>query len=65
MGFSKQQALEIITRKNAEILGVADILGTLDAGKWASCVCWNGDPFSLESYPVVAYAEGDVIFEDV
>jgi imidazolonepropionase-like amidohydrolase len=64
MGFSKQQALEIITRKNAEILGVDDILGTLDEGKWASLVCWNGDPFSLESYPVVAYAEGEVVFED-
>lgn len=64
MGFSKQQALEIITRKNAEILGVDDILGTLDEGKWASLVCWNGDPFSLESYPVVAYAEGEVIFQD-
>ena len=64
MGFSKQQALEIITRKNAEILGIADILGTLAPSKWASLVCWNGDPFSLECYPVVAYAEGEVIFKD-
>jgi len=64
MGFSKQQALEIITRKNAKILGVADILGTLDAGKWASLVCWNGDPFSMESYPVTVYAEGEVVFQD-
>ena len=64
MGFSKQQALEIITRKNAEILGVDDILGTLDEGKWASLVCWNGDPFSLESYPVVAYGEGTIVFQD-
>ena len=47
MGFSKQQALEIITRKNAEILGVADVLGTLEPGKWASLV-W------LERRPVRA-----------
>jgi imidazolonepropionase-like amidohydrolase len=64
MGFSKQQALEIITRKNAEILGVADVLGTLGPGKWASLVCWNGDPFSLESYPLAAYGEGKLVFQE-
>lgn len=60
-GLSKQQALAIITRQNAEILGLGDVLGTLAPDKWASCVCWNGDPFSLESYPVAVYAEGERI----
>lgn len=64
MGLSKQQALEIITRKNAEILGVDDILGTLAPGKWASFVCWNGDPFSMESYPVAVYAEGQLVYSE-
>lgn len=64
IGLSKQQALEIITRSNAEILGVADLLGTLEEGKWASFVCWNGDPFSLESYPVAVYAEGRLIHQE-
>ncbi len=64
MGFSKQQALEIITRKNAEILGIADILGTLAPGKWASFVGWNGDPFSLESYPLAAYGEGKLVYQE-
>lgn len=64
MGFSKQQALEIITRKNAEILGIADILGTLAPGKWASFVGWNGDPFSLESYPLAAYGEGNLVYQE-
>jgi imidazolonepropionase-like amidohydrolase len=62
-GLSKQQALEIITRKNAQILGIGDILGTLEPGKWASYVCWNGDPFALESYPVAVYAEGKVVYK--
>lgn len=61
-GLSKQQALEIITRSNAEILGIDDILGTLEEKKWASFVCWNGDPFSLESYPVAVYAEGQQVY---
>jgi imidazolonepropionase-like amidohydrolase len=62
VGLSKQQAIEFITRQNAEVLGIDDILGTLDAGKWASFICWNGDPFSLESYPVAVYAEGHEIY---
>ncbi len=64
MGLSKQEALEIITRKNAELIGVGDILGTLSPGKWASFICWNGDPFSLESYPVAIYAEGKLIHSE-
>ena len=64
MGLSKQAALEIITRKNAQILGIDDVLGTLESGKWASFVGWNGDPFSLESYPVAVYGEGTKIFQD-
>jgi len=63
-GLSKQQALEIITRQNAEILGMGDRVGTLAPGKWASCVCWSGDPFSLESHPVAVYAEGDQVFAE-
>jgi imidazolonepropionase-like amidohydrolase len=57
-GLSKQQALELVTRKNAEILGIDDRLGTLEPGKWASFICWNGDPFDLASYPTAVYAEG-------
>ncbi len=64
MGLSKQEALEIITRKNAEILGIDDVLGTLAPGKWASCVAWNGDPFSLAHYPVLVFAEGEEIYRE-
>ncbi len=35
---------------------------TLAKGKWASFVCWNGDPFEMSSYPVAIYAEGMNIF---
>ena len=63
-GLSKQEALEIITRKNAQILGVDDVLGTLEGKKWASFVCWNGDPFSLESYPLAVYGEGQIVYQE-
>ena len=63
-GMDKSAALAIITRQNAEILGVDDILGTLTKGKWASCVCWNGDPFNLASYPVAVYGEGKLLYSE-
>ncbi|MGM0758757.1 MAG: amidohydrolase family protein [Thermodesulfobacteriota bacterium] len=60
-GCSTQQAIEVISRKNAEILGLGNMLGTLEPGKWASFTCWNGDPFHLTSYPVAMFGEGTLL----
>jgi len=63
-GLSKQGAIELVSRKNAELIGVDKILGTLEKGKWASFVCWSGDPFDLTSYPQAAYGEGKLLFSE-
>jgi imidazolonepropionase-like amidohydrolase len=63
-GLSKQQGIELVSRMNARILGIDDRLGTLEKGKWASFICWNGDPFDLASYPVAVYGEGELLFSD-
>jgi imidazolonepropionase-like amidohydrolase len=63
-GLTRQDAIEIVSRRNAEILGVDNILGTLEKGKWASFSCWNGDPFDLTKYPVAVYGEGKLLFAD-
>ena len=63
-GLNRQDAIEIITRRNSQILGVSDILGTLDKGKWASFSCWNGDPFDVSRYPVLVFGEGAVVYEE-
>ena len=63
-GLNRQDAIEIITRRNAQILGIDGILGTLGKGKWASFSCWNGDPFDVTRYPVKVVAEGEVVFEE-
>jgi len=63
-GLNRQDAVEIITRRNAQILGVDKFLGTLGKGKWASFSCWNGDPFDMTRYPVKVIAEGEVVFEE-
>jgi imidazolonepropionase-like amidohydrolase len=63
-GTTKQGAVEIVSRRNAEILGIDNILGTLEKGKWASFSCWNHDPFDLASYPIAVYGEGRLLFSE-
>lgn len=63
-GLSKQQAVELVSLKNAKILGIDTLLGSLQRGKWASFICWNGDPFDLTTYPLAVYGEGDLLFSE-
>ena len=63
-GLTRQQAVELVSRRNAEILGVDNVLGTLAKGKWASLTCWNGDPFDFTSHPTAVYGEGKLVFAD-
>lgn len=61
-GMSRQQAIELVTRQNAAILGIDDRLGTLQRGRWASFICWSGDPFDMASYPQAVYGEGELLY---
>lgn len=63
-GMSRQDAIELVSRRNAEVLGVTRILGTVEKGKWASFTGWNGDPFDLGAYPVSVWGEGELLFAD-
>jgi imidazolonepropionase-like amidohydrolase len=64
LGLTRQDAIELVCRKNAEILGVQNVLGTIEKGKWASLICWNGDPFDLNSYPIKVYGEGNPVHSE-
>ena len=57
-GMKKEDCIKVITKNNAKILEIDDILGTIEKDKWASFTCWNGDPFSLENNPVKVFGEG-------
>ncbi len=63
-GMSKTECISILTQNNAKILGIDDKLGTIEKGKWASMVVWSGDPFNLDSYPVIVIGEGKVLHEE-
>jgi imidazolonepropionase-like amidohydrolase len=47
-GFTPQQALVAATSSAAELMGLADELGTLAPGKRADVVVVDGDPFEFE-----------------
>ncbi len=63
-GCTKEEAIEMITRRPAKLLGLDDRMGTLEQGRWASFVCWNGDPFDLASYPAAVFGEGEMLFQE-
>ncbi len=63
-GMSKQAAIELVSRRNARILGIDRQLGTLARGKWASFVCWSGDPFNMVNFPQAVYGEGELLYSD-
>ena len=44
MGMSPMQVIEASTKNGAEILGLSDKLGTIEAGKWADVIVVAGNP---------------------
>jgi imidazolonepropionase-like amidohydrolase len=60
-GMTPADAVGLITRKNAEILGIDHCLGTVAPGRLASLIVWDKDPFHLGAYPLVVLAEGRII----
>jgi imidazolonepropionase-like amidohydrolase len=52
------KGLRAITTTPAEIWGVADRYGTIEAGREADLVVWNGDPLEPASWPVTVLIGG-------
>jgi imidazolonepropionase-like amidohydrolase len=50
-GFTPEQALVAATSNAAELMGLQDELGTLEAGKRADVVVVDGDPFDFATLP--------------
>ena len=46
-GLPWQASLAALTRKPASIFGLSDRLGTIEVGKQADLVIWNGDPLEV------------------
>ena len=58
-GLDRETALSLITRNNAEILGVDDRVGTLEVGKDATLFISTGDALDMRTSQVLgAYIQG-------
>lgn len=57
-GLPKDEALKAVTLYAAQILGVADRLGSLEKGKAATLIVTNGDPLDFPTQVETAFVDG-------
>ena len=50
-----------MTLSGAEHLGLADRIGSIEKGKDADLVVWDGDPLDARSSAVVVMIDGEVV----
>jgi imidazolonepropionase-like amidohydrolase len=62
-GMPEEAALEAITIRPAEIIGVADRVGSLDVGKDADIVVLSGHPFDYRSVVETVWVNGERAFQ--
>lgn len=58
-----ESAIRWITLNAAKSLGVADQTGTLEEGKMADVVIWDGSPFSVYTHAERVYIDGALAYE--
>ncbi|MXX72500.1 MAG: amidohydrolase family protein [Gemmatimonadetes bacterium] len=62
-GMSEADVLRAVTLSPAEVLGVADRLGSLEVGKDADVVVFDGDPLSILTWATRVYVGGQLVYE--
>lgn len=60
---SRDQALRWITANVAWALEIDDQVGTLERGKMADVVIWDGDPFSVYSHVKEVFIDGAPVYD--
>ena len=60
-GMTDEDAIGMITYKNAKIIGIDDEVGTIEVGKLASIIVWNTHPLYLAAFPKMVMAEGKIL----
>jgi len=63
-GLPFEDGLRTITSDAAEILGISNRVGSLEAGKDADVVCFDGDPFEYTSHVCQVIINGQVVKEN-
>ncbi len=55
--------IQWLTFNAAKAMGIEDMTGSLEAGKMADVVLWNGDPLSVYSRPEKVWIDGALMFD--
>ena len=62
-GLSEETAFRSITRYAAEIVGISDRVGTLEAGKDADIAVFDGHPFDYKTHCVLTLINGKIVHD--
>jgi imidazolonepropionase-like amidohydrolase len=62
-GATEEEALKMITLNGAWIIGIDDRVGSIDVGKDADLVIWDGYPLSTYGVPEKVLIDGDLYFD--
>ncbi len=62
-GATEEEALRMITLNAAWIIGIDDRVGSIDVGKDADLVLWDGYPLSTTGVPEKVLIDGEVYFD--
>ena len=63
LDINKARAIQWITLNPAKALGIADQVGSLEAGKMGDVVIWSGDPFSIYSKAEKVFIDGHLKYD--
>ncbi|MBK7642776.1 MAG: amidohydrolase family protein [Planctomycetes bacterium] len=62
-GLDFEQALAAVTTNPARMLGVEDRVGSIEVGKDADLVLWNGEPFQATSRVIGVIVDGALVLD--
>jgi imidazolonepropionase-like amidohydrolase len=62
-GLSEETAFRSITRNAAEIVGIADRVGTIEPGKDADIAVFDGHPFDFRTHCVLTLINGKIVHD--
>ena len=62
-GMKQEKALEAITINPARVLGIDDRVGSIEVGKDADIVIWDGSPLELQSNVLYTIIDGKIVYQ--
>ena len=57
----REEAIRAITCNPAEICGISQRVGSIEAGKDADIVIYSGDPLDIYNRPLMVISDGSIV----